>query len=198
MTDVVTNVFEDQPDLATLIGDDEALAWEARDNPTAFAGLYRRHVNRVYRYLLIRVGDVHDAQDLTAQTFLAALEGIAGYRGRGEFVAWLLGIARRKAADHFRRGRTTLPLEAAAHVPDPNPLPDAVVEQRLRLERVTRALRSLSPDRVEALSLRVFGGLNAAEVGRVMDRSEAAVRMLVHRAMRDLRERLAPATEAER
>ena len=91
-----------------------------------------------------------------------------------------------------------MPLEAAAHVPDPNPLPDAVVEQRLRLERVTRALRSLSPDRVEALSLRVFGGLNAAEVGRVMDRSEAAVRMLVHRAMRDLRERLAPATEAER
>ncbi len=198
MTDVVTNVFEDQPDLATLIGDDEALAREARGNPAAFAALYRRHVNRVYRYLLVRVGDVHDAQDLTAQTFLAALEGIAGYRGRGEFVAWLLGIARRKAADHFRRGRTTLPLEAAAHVPDPNPLPDAVVERRLRLERVTRALRGLSPDRAEALSLRVFGGLNAAEVGRAMGKSQAAVRMLVHRAMRDLRERLAPATEAER
>ena len=179
-------------------GDDEALAREARENPAAFAALYRRHLNRVYRYLLIRVGDVHDAQDLTAQTFLAALEGIAGYRGRGEFVAWLLGIARRKAADHFRQGRTTLPLEAAAHVPDPNPLPDAVVEQRSRLERVTRALRSLSPDRAEALSLRVFGGLNAAEVGRAMGKSEAAVRMLVHRAMRDLRERLAPVTEAER
>jgi len=198
MTDVVTNVFEDQPDLATLIGDDGALAREARGNPAAFAELYRRHVNRVYRYLLVRVGDVHDAQDLTAQTFLAALEGIAGYRGRGEFVAWLLGIARRKAADHFRRGRTTLPLEAAAHVPDPNPLPDAVIEQRLRLERVTRALRGLSPDRAEALSLRVFGGLNAAEVGRVMGKSEAAVRMLVHRAMHDLQERLAPAAEAER
>ena len=127
-------------------------------------------MNRVYRYLLVRAGDVHDAQDLTAQTFLAALEGIAGYRGRGDFAAWLLGIARRKAADHL---------------PDPNPLPNAVAEQRLRLERVTRALRGLSPDRAEALSLRVFGGLDAAEVGRVMGKSEAAVRMLVHQAVRD-------------
>jgi RNA polymerase sigma-70 factor (ECF subfamily) len=198
MTDILTNALEDQPAPVVQAGNDEALAREARENPAAFAGLYRRHVNRVYRYLLVRVGDVHDAQDLTAQTFLAALEGIAGYRGQGGFAAWLLGIARRKAADHFRRGRTTLPLEAAAHVPDPNPLPDAVAEQRLRLERMTRALRGLSPDRAEALSLRVFGGLNAAEVGRVMGRSEAAVRMLVHRAVRDLRERLAPVTEAER
>ncbi len=197
MTNGLINVLEDKPDLAALTGDDEALAREVGENPAAFAALYRRHVNRVYRYLLVRVGDVHDAQDLTAQTFLAALEGIAGYRGQGDFAAWLLGIARRKAADHFRRGRTTLPIEAAAHVPDPNPLPDAVVEQRLRLERVTRALRGLSLDRAEALSLRVFGGLNVAEVGRVMGKSEAAVRMLVHRAMRDLRERLAPATKAE-
>lgn len=198
MTDDWTHVREDQPDPAPPTQDDEALAREATENPAAFAELYRRHVNRVYRYLSVRVGDVHDAQDLTAQTFLAALEGIAGYRGQGNCAAWLLGIARRKAADHFRRDRTTLPLDAAAHVPDPNPLPDAVVEQRLRLERVARALRSLSPDRAEALALRVFGGLNAAEVGRVMGKSEAAVRMLVHRAVRDLRERLAPATEAER
>lgn len=73
-----------------------------------------------------------------------------------------------------------------------------MVEQRLRLEQVTRALRGLSPDRAEALSLRVFGGLNTADVSRVMGKSEAAVRMLVHRAVRDLRERLAPVTEAER
>ena len=198
MPNVFTDIPEDRSDPITQTGDDEALAREATENPPAFAGLYRRHVNRVYRYLLARVGDVHEAEDLTAQTFLAALEGIAGYRGRGEFVAWLLGIARRKAADHFRRDRTTLPIEAAAYVPDPNPLPDAVVEQRLRLERVAQALRGLSPDRAEALSLRVFGGLNTADVSRVMGKSEAAVRMLVHRAVRDLRERLAPVTEAER
>ena len=198
MPNVLTDTPEDRSDPITQTGDDEALAREATENPAAFAGLYRRHVNRVYRYLLIRVGDVYDAQDLTAETFLAALEGIGGYRGQGDFAAWLLSIARRKAADYFRRGRTTLPLEAAAHVSDSNPLPDAVVEQRLRLEWVARALRGLSPDRAEALSLRVFGGLNAAEVGRVMGKSEAAVRMLVYRAMRDLRERLAPDTEAER
>lgn len=73
-----------------------------------------------------------------------------------------------------------------------------MVEQRLRLERVAQALRGLSPDRAEALSLRVFGGLNTAEVGQVMGKSQAAVRMLVHLAVRDLRERLAPVTEEER
>ncbi|MDY7078178.1 MAG: sigma factor [Chloroflexota bacterium] len=70
MTDILTNALEGQSDLAAPTGDDETLAREATENPAAFAELYRRHLSRVYRYLLVRVGDVHDAQDLTAQTFL--------------------------------------------------------------------------------------------------------------------------------
>jgi DNA-directed RNA polymerase specialized sigma24 family protein len=92
----------------TLSGeDDETLAGAVKQNPAAFDELYRRHLNRVYRYLLSQVGHIHDAQDLTAQTFIAALEGLTGrrvgYQPAGKFSLWLLGIARRKAADHFRR-----------------------------------------------------------------------------------------------
>ena len=184
-------------DIRVTEADDDALALAARQDAAAFAELYRRHLNRVYRYLLARVGDVHGAQDLTAQPFLAALEHINSYRGQGGFVAWLLTIARNKAADSFRRSRTTLPLEAALDLEHPDPTPEHVVTERLELEQVTRALRAIAHDRAEALTLRLFGGLSVTEVSRIMGRSEASVKMLLHRAMRDLRERLAWNGEAE-
>jgi RNA polymerase sigma-70 factor (ECF subfamily) len=177
--------------------DDRALAHAARTDRDAFAQLYRRHADRVYRYLLVRLADQHLAQDATAQTFLVALERLATYRGEGEFVSWLLGIARHKAADVLRARRASLPLEAAVAVESPQPRPDQVVETRLRLDEVGRALRSIAPERAEALALRVIGGLSAAEAGVVMGKSEAAVKMLVSRAVRDLRARLAVSSEDE-
>lgn len=177
-------------DAAALVEDDESLARKARGDTDAFAQLYRRHVDRVYRYLLVRLGDQHLAQDATAQTFLAALEGIRAYRGDGAFVAWLLGIARNKAADILRQ-QPTLPLEAATELASPQPSPERVAVARADLEQVTRALRAIAPDRAEALSLRIFGGLSVAETGAMLGKSEAAVKMLVLRAVQDLRERLA-------
>ncbi len=177
--------------------DDNALAQAAQHNPDAFAELYQRHLNRVYRYLLVQLGDVHQAQDLTAQTFLAAFENIASYRGQGKFVSWLMTIARNKVADQFRARHVTLPLEAAQQVAAPGPSPEQVTVARLRLEQVARVIPTLTPERAEALTLRFFGGLNSGEVAQVMGKSEAAVKMLVHRAVRDLQERLAYTSEAE-
>jgi RNA polymerase sigma-70 factor (ECF subfamily) len=171
--------------------DDRTLARDARTDRDAFAQLYRRHADRVYRYLLVRLADQHLAQDVTAQTFLAALERLVTYRGEGEFISWLLAIARNKAADALRIRQTTLPLEAADALASSLPSPDQVVEARLRLNEVARALRAIAPERAEALALRVVGGLSAAEAGVVMGKSEAAVKMLVSRAIHDLRERLA-------
>jgi RNA polymerase sigma-70 factor (ECF subfamily) len=177
--------------------DDKTLARDALTDRDAFAQLYRRHADRVYRYLLVRLGDQHLAQDVTAQTFLAALERLATYRGEGEFLSWLLAIARHKAADALRSRMSTLPLEAAADVESPQAPVDQVVEARLRLDEIAQALRSIAPERAEALALRVVGGLSAAEAGVVMGKSEAAVKMLVSRAIHDLRERLAFTGEAE-
>jgi RNA polymerase sigma-70 factor (ECF subfamily) len=74
--------------------DEESLAKQACVNANAFAELYRRHVAQVYRYHLIHTGSTTEAEDLTSQTFMAALDGIAGYRNTGAFAAWLMGIAR--------------------------------------------------------------------------------------------------------
>ena len=178
--------------------DDDALAQAARHNRLAFGELYERHHARVYRYIIARVGDVHQAQDLTAQTFLAALEGIAGYAPRGRFAGWLLTIAHHKIADHFRRRRSSMPLESAAEIEHPDPPLEHVVANRLQIEQVARALQALPPERAEALALRIFSGLSVAEVARTMGKSEAAVKMLVYRAVRDVQAHLAFGSETAR
>ena len=175
--------------------DDETLARQARRDPQAFAELYRRHVQRIYRFHLMRTGSVDDAQDLTSQTFLAALESIERYRGQGSPCGWLLGIAGHKLADHYRRRRGDAPLDTASAVHDPDPSPEDVATTRLQLAQVHQALLALTPDQAQALTLRVFGEMSAAEVGRIMGKSETAVRMLIHRGLRQLRERLAASPE---
>jgi RNA polymerase sigma-70 factor (ECF subfamily) len=171
--------------------DDETLAQQASRDPDAFSLLYRRHLPRVYHYLLARVGNVQDAQDLTAQTFMAVVEGLPAYRSQNQFIGWLMSIARHKLADHFRQRRDHIEIESVPPLHLNTPPPDDVVERRLQLEAVAAALHTLTPDRAEALTLYLFAGLSAAETGQIMRKSEDAVRMLVHRALRVLRERLA-------
>ena len=176
--------------------DDESLARHAGQDPDAFATLYNRYLDRIYRFVLVRTGSVQDAQDLTSQTFLAALEHIASYRRQGSFGGWLFGIARHKVADHYRRRRGDVPLDAAGELVDPDPSPEQIADQHLQISRVSRVLASLDPQQAEAIALRIFGQLSAAEAGQVMNKSADAVRMLVHRALRNLRERLDMSQEA--
>ena len=168
---------------------DEALTRQAHQDAEAFAELYRRYLPRVYRYHLARSGNAQDAQDLTSQTFLAALENLEGFSGRGTFASWLFGIARHKVADHYRRQKTQLPLEQAQEHSAPDMPLEQAAETNAQLRRVAAALQAIKPERAEALVLRLFGGLNAAEVGRLMGKSEASAKMLALRGLRDVRER---------
>ncbi|MBV8884109.1 MAG: sigma-70 family RNA polymerase sigma factor [Chroococcidiopsidaceae cyanobacterium CP_BM_RX_35] len=169
---------------------DEELVQIAGQSPSAYAELYRRYVSNVYRYLLVRVGSVQEAEDLTTQTFMAALQAINTYQGLGKFRSWLLAIARRKLADYFRQERATLPLEMAQQVPCPRSWLEEHLDQQLQMEQVAFVLQTLSSERAEALALRLFGQLTTAEVALVMGKTEAAVKMLVYRAIGDLQKRL--------
>ena len=177
--------------------DETNLARLAITDIEAFAELYRRHLPRVYRYHAAHVGNAKDAEDLTSQTFVAALEGIGSFRGTGSFAAWLLGIASRKRLMYFRGNKPEVSLEEAIHYPSPDLPTDKAAAQRLQLESISRALRKISPDRAEALILTYFGGLSHAESGRVLNKSEAAVKMLISRGLQDVRERTSLALEVE-
>lgn len=176
--------------VATL-GDDRLLVQQARTDGRRFATLYRRYVDHIYRFHLMRTGSADDAQELTSLTFLAALESLDRYSGSGSFAGWLFGIARHKLADFHRRRRHELPLDAGIELAHAGPSPDEVALQRLQLQEAAVALRRLSPEQAEAVTLRVFGQLSSAEVGRIMGKSDTAVRMLVYRALQRLRQELA-------
>jgi RNA polymerase sigma-70 factor (ECF subfamily) len=182
--------------LAELFGaDDERLASAARQDSSAFAELYHRHLTRVYRFHLARTGHVQDAQDLTTQTFMAALKNIHTYRGSGSFAAWLFGIARNQVAMHHRSRRPSAGLEEAERVPDPLPLPEAITERRLQLGQVSQAMEHLTAEQSAAIQLIIFAELSAAEAGAVLGKSEAAMKMLLLRGLKALREALSETEE---
>jgi RNA polymerase sigma-70 factor, ECF subfamily len=177
--------------------DEADLTRRAISSADAFAELYRRHVMRVYRYHIAHVGNIRDAEDLTSQTFMAALENLRSYRGSGSFAAWIMGIALRKRLMFFRGSRPEIPLDTALHYPSPDLPTDLAATQRLQIESVARALRQISPDRAEALILTYFGGLSNLETSRLLGKSEAAVKMLISRGLQDLRARTSLALEVE-
>jgi RNA polymerase sigma-70 factor (ECF subfamily) len=173
-----------------LEDDDLTLVRHAQRDLRAFSTLYERYVTQVYRYLLFRVGNVDDAQDLTSQTFLAAMESLPKYRGQSQFIAWLLGIARHKTVDQFRRRKPEVEIETAENLSDSDDPPDDLIGRQLQMEQVTRKLNTLAPDRAEALTLRLFAQLEVREIAQIMERDEAAVRMLVWRGLKDLQAQL--------
>ncbi len=193
---VMSTIIQTAPPPGVIQSDDEKLVQQARQTPAKFALLYDRHVTSVYRYLLTRVGNVHDAEDLTSQTFLDALESLQRYRGTGDFRAWLFRIARNKSIDHYRKHRRDVPLmENDDFIDEGTVAPDVAAERAMTLASVVRQMQTLSPDRAEVISLRLFAELEIREIAVTLNKSETAVRMLLHRGIRDLQNRNNPTTQ---
>jgi RNA polymerase sigma-70 factor, ECF subfamily len=166
----------------------------AQREPKAFGALYRRYLDSVYSYAFYQLGDHHDAEDATARTFVAALRAIGSFRDDGaSFRAWLFRIAHNTVANaHRTRARKrTEPMDA---IPAEPPAPDAdPAGLALRAEegrRIRAAVAGLPEDRRQVVLLRFADGLSAREIGAVLDRSEGAVRVLLHRALKDLASQL--------
>lgn len=169
------------------LDDEAALVAAARHNADAFALLYRRYVTPIYRYLYSRTGNAGDAQDLTAQVFLEALESLSRYHDRGNFAAWLFTIARRRAVDHYRR-TPCLSLDDIDDLPARND-PVADVIERETLEQLGTLVSQLDAGQRELLQLRFAGDLTFRQIGVVQGRSEAAVKMALRRVLDHLRDK---------
>lgn len=162
-----------------------ALVAQAQRDPAAFGALYDHYVKAVYRYHANRVADAEDAQDLTAQTFLAALEALPRYRHRGTFTAWLFQIARSKAMDFFRRHRSHASLEQA-EARGLGDWPGQVAD----LEQLRTLLRTLDDDERELLNLRYVAELKLGEIAAMFGKSEDAVKKSLYRLLARLQQQL--------
>jgi len=150
----------------------------------AFTELYRRHVDPIYRFVLLRVGDEAVAEDLTSEVFVRALESLDTYEDRGApFAAWLYRIANARVVDHWRRsrqpalsldsGEIDLPFEPAAR--------DVLTSKDL-----SESLRRLTAEQQEVIILKFVEGYSTAEIAQITGRSEGAVKALQRRALASL------------
>ena len=154
----ISTITEDNLDQP--LNPDSELVQKALLDTKYFVVLYQRYVDRVYRYSLARVKHVEDAQDITSQTFLAALEGLKSFRKDGTFAAWLFGIANRKAARIFRQ-QPVDSIDLISEVQFSEASLEDLVNQKLTLERALSAIERLSHERGEAIRLHYFAGLNS-------------------------------------
>ena len=157
-----------------------------------FAELYRAHLRDVYSYAYYRVGDHHDAEDLTEQTFLQAYRHFerAQRESRGRPLRpWLIRIAHNLAANLYR-DRSRRP---ASSIDDTSELTalhttEQLVEGREELSRVLEGVRMLPDDRREALIMRFALGMDNREIARALGRTDGATKVLIHRAIKQLEE----------
>jgi len=173
-------------DVVSDYQDDAAEVELARRDPRAFGDLYRRYVVRVYRYLFNHVGDSVEAEDLTAQVFISAWQGLSRYREQGSFAAWLFGIARHKVSDHFRHRRNHLSIDQVGDSLWESTDFLGHIEGEQDLERLSRLVARLKPEQRELLRLRFAGDMSYQQIGGLLGKSEAAVKMSAHRIIRQL------------
>lgn len=179
------------------MNDWESLVERARSHDTeAFGQLYDRYLRQVYSFVYYRLGDQHDAEDVTAQVFLKALEAIARYdRKKATFLTWLLSIAHNQVIDRYRyRGRRgEVPLE-----PELLPIeledPEKKALSKMAGERLWQALEELTKEQREVVVLRFSLSLSGPDIAKVLGKTEGAVKALQHRALRSL-ERILKAEE---
>ena len=186
--DLERNTTIEEPVLVDLL--QRAQEWS---DPAAFDGIYLLYADRIFRYLLARLGDALMAEEVTSQVFLHLIQKINLYRIAPKdnvaiFSAWFYRLAYNKMIDIKRKQRRNqaLPIEYAEQVSSGQHVLDQVIE-RLSVEEVLQKLHVHSAQQREVILLRFVVGCNIAETAAIMEKTEGAVKALQHRALDNLR-----------
>jgi RNA polymerase sigma-70 factor (ECF subfamily) len=166
-------------------GDERLLIEAAQCDPTRFGALYEANVGRVFAYVARRVGDRHEAEDITAEVFHDALRNLHRFEWRGvPFAAWLLRIASNAIVDRAKR------LARDRNLPEPHEPPEVSLEEVEHRARIFRLVDTLPPDQRRVIVMRFAEQKKIREIAVELGRSEGAVKQLQLRGLQILRARL--------
>jgi len=171
------------------VQDEQSLVRRAQQrDQAALTQLYEENFDRIYRYIVLKIGDRTEAEDMTQQVFLNALKSISSYKWKGmPFSAWLFRIAHNQIVDYYRKKsrRATVPLDESITAGDSDPR--KLTERKVEIEQMAQATKKLTKAQQEVISLRFAGDLSIAEAARAMGKSEGAIKALQHSAIAALR-----------
>ena len=170
----------------------ELVARGQQGDRAALEELYLIHFDRIYSYLHVSVGNRHDAEDLTTQTFLKMLEKIGTFRWRSApFSAWLFRIAHNLTIDHFRSRKRWQPEEEVPEAPgSEEPSAELAAMQTIGRESMLKLIELLSHEQQQVLTLKFVFHFPNAEVAAILGKTEGAIKSLQHRALVSLERQL--------
>jgi RNA polymerase sigma-70 factor (ECF subfamily) len=175
------------------VQDEETLVRRAQQqDQVALTQIYEENFDRIYRYIVMKIGDRTEAEDMAQQVFLNVLKSISSYKFKGvPFTSWLYRIAHNQVVDYLRKKsrRATVPLDDS--LPASGLDPENATEQKVTIEELAVAAKKLTSAQREVISLRFASELSVAEVARAMGKSEGAVKALQHSAIVALRKVMA-------
>jgi len=181
------------------VQNEESLVRRAQQgDQRAFAQLYEGHFDRIYRYVALKIGDRIEAEDMTQQVFLNALQSISSFKWKGiPFAAWLFRIAHNQVVDYLRKKtkHAAVPFDESLVSSDGNP--QSIVERSLDIEQLLLATKRLTKAQQEVVSLRFAGELSIVQVAQIMGKSQGAIKALQHSAIVALRKALSVGNDEE-
>ena len=159
----------------------------AKGEELAFGQLYDLYFAKIYRFVYYRVNHQETAEDLVADTFIRAWNGLSGIADGQAFNGWLYQIARNLVVDHYRSRKVTVDLVTLENVLEYEGNIVDETELSLAQKKFLEALEKLSPDQQITIKLRFLEDLSNREIAQILDKTEGAIRVIQHRAIKELK-----------
>ncbi len=185
-----------EQNIPTLLNEDDLIE-EARTSPEAFSSIYHIWATPLYRYIYARIRDSQDTEDIASQVFLTALQALPRYKHRGYFSAWLFGITRNKIKEYYRKNRhhkeSTLDDLSEKLEGRSNAVQDEDIQDEIDI--LIQHINALPEADQELIRLRYVAELKFSEIGRVVKKSEGAVKKRIYRIQDKLEQNMEDTNE---
>jgi len=163
----------------------------ARGDTEAFGRLYDLYADRIYRHIYYRTSNIEDARDLTQEVFVKAWGALPKFkRTKTPFLGWLFTISHNRVIDYYRTRKNNVVLNETITIVDNQKSPEKLIEEKFTQQEVRRAILKLPGEQQQVILLSFIEGFEYSEIALALNKSEGNIRVMIHRALRKMREYL--------